>query len=404
MKLRKFIFWTHLAVGLAAGLIVFVLSVTGVLLAYERQLTAWADRGFSIAAPAVQPAPASLREIVQSANRLEPKLAPTAVVLKSEVTAPVAVSFGRERTLFFHPHSGELLGVGASGIRTFFQRTLGLHRWLTLTGARHDTGRAITGACNLGFLFLVVSGFYLWWPRSWSPQALRAVIFPSSQLRGKARDFNWHNSLGFWSAPVLLVVVGTGVIISYTWAGNLLYRASGTTPPPARAPEMRPRTPAGPPAALQLPATFDSLVEQARQQVAGWRTINLRLPPGKDGALSFTIDSGHGGRPDLRSQLTLAADGKIQQWEPFASTPRGRQLRSWARFLHTGEAGGIIGQTLAALASAAGAVLVWTGFALSWRRFRNRRGGPAGTNAVDPRRAGETDQAAAVITPPQRHA
>ena len=39
------------------------------------------------------------------------------------------------------------------------------------------------------------------------------------------------------------------------------------------------------------------------------------------------------------------------------------------RFGHTGEVFGVPGQILAGLASAGGCVLVWTGFALAWRRF-----------------------------------
>jgi hypothetical protein len=41
------------------------------------------------------------------------------------------------------------------------------------------------------------------------------------------------------------------------------------------------------------------------------------------------------------------------------------------RFAHTGEVAGIVGQTVAGLASAGGALLVWTGLALAWRRFRS---------------------------------
>jgi uncharacterized iron-regulated membrane protein len=40
------------------------------------------------------------------------------------------------------------------------------------------------------------------------------------------------------------------------------------------------------------------------------------------------------------------------------------------RFIHTGEVAGIPGQTIAGIASAGAAVLVYTGLALSWRRFR----------------------------------
>ena len=60
-------------------------------------------------------------------------------------------------------------------------------------------------------------------------------------------------------------------------------------------------------------------------------------------------------------------------WEPFASQSLGRRLRSWGRWVHTGEAGGLLGQTLAGLASAGAAVLVWTGCALAWRRLVPRR-------------------------------
>ena len=45
MKLfRKIIFWCHLAIGVSAGVIILIMSVTGVLLAYEKQITAWAVR------------------------------------------------------------------------------------------------------------------------------------------------------------------------------------------------------------------------------------------------------------------------------------------------------------------------------------------------------------------------
>jgi hypothetical protein len=40
------------------------------------------------------------------------------------------------------------------------------------------------------------------------------------------------------------------------------------------------------------------------------------------------------------------------------------------RFVHTGEYYGMAGQAIAGIASLGGALLVWTGIALSYRRFR----------------------------------
>jgi uncharacterized iron-regulated membrane protein len=39
------------------------------------------------------------------------------------------------------------------------------------------------------------------------------------------------------------------------------------------------------------------------------------------------------------------------------------------RFLHTGEALGLAGQTIAGLVSLSSAIMVWTGLALAWRRL-----------------------------------
>ena len=98
---------------------------------------------------------------------------------------------------------------------------------------------------------------------------------------------------------------------------------------------------------------LDKLFARAGQQVPDWTTISLRLPNTASDTLTFSIDRGNGGRPDLRSQLTLdPATGEIVRWEPFSSYNRGRQLRAWARFTHTGEAGGLPGQTIAVIASA----------------------------------------------------
>jgi uncharacterized iron-regulated membrane protein len=80
---------------------------------------------------------------------------------------------------------------------------------------------------------------------------------------------------------------------------------------------------------------------------------------------------GHGWTPDHRSQLTLnRKTGADVRWEPFTSYNSGRRLRLWIRFTHTGEAGSIAGETIAAVLSLGGALLVWTGLSLAIRRLR----------------------------------
>jgi uncharacterized iron-regulated membrane protein len=73
------------------------------------------------------------------------------------------------------------------------------------------------------------------------------------------------------------------------------------------------------------------------------------------------------------TQLTLDPyTGNVLKKEGYGDQNLGRQVRSWTRFLHTGEALGVMGKAIAGLASAGALLLVWTGFALAWRRFFSR--------------------------------
>ena len=83
------------------------------------------------------------------------------------------------------------------------------------------------------FLFIVLSGMYLWLPRVWKWIQFKNVLWFRGGLAPKARDFNWHNVIGFWSAVPLAIVVAGAVPISYPWASNLVYRIVGDTPPAA---------------------------------------------------------------------------------------------------------------------------------------------------------------------------
>ncbi len=113
-------------------------------------------------------------------------------------------------------------------------------------------------------------------------------------------------------------------------------------------------------------------METVKAANPGWETIQLQLPHGK--SASFAVAESHRGRPDKKRQVTVdLGSGQILKNEGMEAMSTGRKARTWIRWIHTGEAGGLPGQSVAALAAASSVVLVWTGFALSWRRFRNRK-------------------------------
>ena len=385
-KLRKIIFWCHLPVGAIAGVVILTMCVTGVLLSFEKQITSWADtRGYRAAPPAPDTKHLPVETLIAKAREGR-GAAPTAVTIKSDPAAPAEIAFGREATLFVNPYSGAILGEGSQKVRSFFRTVTDWHRWLGAKGDNRNVARAITGACNLGFLFLVMSGFYLWWPRNWNPRSLRNVTWFRRGLPSKARDFNWHNVIGFWSAGPLFIVVLSAVVISYTWAGNLVYRIVGEAPPAPRA--NQPAAPSGANKETASPIeNLNSAWDRAEQQVNDWRSISLQLPTAATAPLTFNIDRGNGGQPQMRGQLVFdRAKGDVVRWEPFSTYTRGRQLRSILRFAHTGEVLGIPGQVIAGLVSTGGAFLVVTGLALAIRRLlgwrARRRAIPTASNGI----------------------
>jgi uncharacterized iron-regulated membrane protein len=371
MKLRTLIFWMHLPAGVLAGGIILIMSVTGVLLAYEKQITAWADGYELVPLPGATRLP--VETLVSLARAARPDANVSGLTLRADPKAPALVQLGRESALFLDPYTGAVLGEGSKKARAFFHEVTDWHRWLATGSESRAIGRGVTGASNLIFLFIVLSGLYLWWPDQWTGSVLKSIALFRFGLRGKARDFNWHNVIGFWSFVPLVFVVATAVPISYPWASNLVYRLVGEEPParptgpgPAGA---RPESGGGRPLDL---AGLDGLWARAEKQVPDWQSISLRIPPAAGAAFTFAIDSSKTGaiRPDKRSELILdRSTGEVVRFEPYASQSLGRRMRTWMRFIHTGEAFGFIGQAIAGIASLGGAVLVWTGLALSWRRL-----------------------------------
>lgn len=385
-RLRTCLFWTHLAVGIAAGAVILVMCLTGVALTYEKQILEWSDRRADAMSPPAGSGPLSPETLLAAVVRAEPGTAPTGVTLRAGRPAVVTVSVEGGRSLLVDGRSGQVLGEASPGLRRFFRVMTNWHRWLALQGARRDLGRAVTGVANLAFLFIVLSGLYLWVPRGPGWHRVRVVLWLRGGLPTKARRFNWHNVIGVWSAVPLVLVVTGAVPISFGWAGDLVFRLAGEAPPARAAARpaaggSRERPADTPPLSA---SSLDGAVASVLTLVPDWRTVSVRLsaPPQP---LTVVVDAGFGGQPQYRTTFAIdRATAQVVRRETFDDLSAGRQWRSWLRFVHTGEYYGLAGQTLAGLATAGGAVLVYTGIALSLSRvaaWRRRRAGTAGVAA-----------------------
>lgn len=364
MEFRKVIFWSHLIAGLAVGSVLFVMALTGAMITFAPQLEEASEKSVRYVTPSGQRI--SYNELIAKTSESFPKVPASGLIIKSNPASSVTVQFGREKSFYVNPYTAEVLG-GPSKVHEFMHFAEDIHRRLALAAK----GEAVTKACNVVFLFMILSGLYLWWPRNWNPLSLKASFVFNIRLKGKARDWNWHNVVGFWSLPFMLVVVLTGLIMSYQWSNAAFFKLMGSEPPPQM--QKGPGGGKGGAPAVIPGFNWDAFVTSASEKVPGWKTMMLRLPPKPDAPVSIFIQ-GAGGPDFARSQMTLDPQtAAVTKWEPFQELNAARRGRVWVRYLHTGEAWGIVSQVIAFLTACAAVLLIWTGFSMAWFRFIGKK-------------------------------
>ena len=368
--MRRVLFWMHLCAGVLISLLVIFFSVTGALLAYERPIQRAADERSYRIDPSRQQVRLPMDAWLAPAIAGLP--APVEMVTThQDAHLPVELQTADRNVYFVDPYSGKVTGPESPRLRRFFAQVTALHRWFGLSNASHAAATAVKGAAALLLLFLLVSGAILWIPGFLTRHSLLAGVVPRPDGHLRARYLNWHKVTGFWIGLPLSVVVTTGVIMAYPWANAQLFRLAGSPQPAGRGngAGLRRRVPEK----YSLPAHLDQAFAQATSGVEDWQSASLRLPPGKEG-LSFIVDRGDGGHPEKREQVSIDPNTlEVSHRQPFASLNRGQRWRAWVRFVHTGEAGGWWGETLALLTACGAVLLAFTGVVLFFHRLQRWR-------------------------------
>jgi len=389
--IRRCVFWSHLVAGIASGLVILVLAVTGLLMSFETQIVNRVEQSMVRSKSHGDTTPLTAAEMVAAFEKAGVKGKPTTLNYTSNADAPVAFLVGKGNQQLFHPNTGEYLGKGAEGTRRFFQTVLSIHRWLTWPAQQQggapaggmqgdkktswkDIGGQITAGGTLVFIFLLVSGLIIWLPKKRVWKAFKVVLTLQPRLKGRARDWNWHNVAGIWASPIILFIGLTGLIMAYPWANRVLYSAFGEEVPKRQEQGASRGEGSKDGKATLVVSHLDALAAFAKKQSPDWQSISLEIPSKEQQPLVVTVTNAGRGRPDRREKFTLdPASFAVLKKETFADLKPGAQARQMVRWLHTGEIGGWFGQLIAALTCAAVIVLVWTGFALSFRRFFLRR-------------------------------
>jgi uncharacterized iron-regulated membrane protein len=127
MRLRQVVFWLHLIAGVAAGVVIFVMSATGVALAFEKEIIAWAGCDLRRVAPAKVDAPRlNLDKLLDQLREQRPGERPRHHPGLDANTA-VLVSFGRANAFYIDPYSGACAPAPKG---SFMQTMIEWHRFL----------------------------------------------------------------------------------------------------------------------------------------------------------------------------------------------------------------------------------------------------------------------------------
>ena len=370
---RKVFFWMHLVSGVLAAVVVVIMSVTGVLLTYEQQMIENADMQLYRVTTVGNQQISLQHAMMVVAN--ETGRDPTGITIRRANDAPYEVLMGRRGNGYVDAYTGEYLGTGDADIREFFGLMTDWHRRLGMEGDGRATGRMFTGVSNLLFLFLVLSGMYLWLPRIWKWVLFKNNLWFNPKVsNAKARDYNWHHVFGIWSAIPLVVVVATAVVFSYPWANDLIYTVVGEDPPQRGGG----RGGGGPgssvvniqaaPGAVAM--SVDELLAEVQNMADGWHLITVSPDVNSNASVSMNIQFASGRQPQYEETWQVDPfTGQVAAKSVWEDRNIGARARTAVRFLHTGEYLGVAGQTIAGLVSLFSLIMAWTGIALAWRRL-----------------------------------
>src|SRR5687768_6405880 len=109
---RKILFWLHLISGVIAGVVIFIMSVTGALLSFEKDIAEYFERDMRRVAPVENARPLTAQEVLAKVLEAKPQAKPSALALPNEPNAAWQVSLGREGQIFVNPYTGAITGEG----------------------------------------------------------------------------------------------------------------------------------------------------------------------------------------------------------------------------------------------------------------------------------------------------
>ena len=362
MSFKKTILQIHLWLGLATGLVVLIMGLTGAIYCFQPELSKATQSHMTVQAQDKPILPISTFKRI--AEEQLPGKKPNRILIKDKETAVTVQFFGKKPkqynySVFLNPYTGEVLATKNMNSE-FFRWILNGHMYLWLPP---DIGKPITGTSTLIFFVMVVSGIILWWPRN---RARRKSSFKIKWGTSPKRlNYDLHNVLGFYASWILVFTIITGLYYSFEWVSKTEYWAisGGKSKPKSPTPlSIKPTSGDSLPA---LDKIFNK-VTTAYPQAVGYQ---LNFPQTDSAAVLVRAypDKGTFYRMDnLYFDQYSAIEIPVKNNGKYANATAAEKALRMNYDIHVGAIGGMPGRILMFFISLIAASLPVTGFYIWW--------------------------------------
>lgn len=382
MSIRAGIKKVHLWLGLASGLVVFILGVTGCLLVFQPEVTQWARYDLRHAdVVKSQTLPLSqLHDRLSHAMGVE-RLRYGITSFRDPARNWQALTYrlGTDswtyfgnienyRTGYINPYTGRVAGI-VNEEQDFFQIVKGIHWSLLLA---EPIGQPIVACSALIFSVMLLSGLILWWPRRWNRAGRQNRLHINCKAPWKRLNIDLHRVLGFYALLVLLIIGFTGLYWYFPFVQKTMYFSGTgefTLPEPAfnRIVDARPASQA------------DEKTPLAKAYATAWArfpeadAITFALPGVGGETIEAQVQPTEG-RYDQPSVLLFdSQSGRLVKQRLYSEMNAGEKLLAMNYDLHVGSIGGLWTKLLAFVASLIAAGLPLTGFLYWYPAWKHKR-------------------------------
>jgi uncharacterized iron-regulated membrane protein len=227
MKFKKVVSFLHLWLGLVSGLFVFLIAVSGCLYVFVDELKpiVYRERLF------VTPENKEKLPLTQLLSIAQHTLGKDKIITRVEIanSPDRSVTFRSQKNnpnglthwnyleyyyrVYINPYSGKVIYVEDSK-NEFFQLVLALHMRM-LFGEK--IGHYVVGYSVLSFVIVLLSGFFLWFPKKWTLKSIKNNFTIKWSAKWKRLNYDLHQILGLYAFFVLLLTSLTGLVWVFDW-------------------------------------------------------------------------------------------------------------------------------------------------------------------------------------------